>query len=159
MQRITWIRRNQRAVCRGVLSCNRAAGLVALSCQSMLNFRLSFPGFLSLFTSCLFSCGPGDKVAGSNGTGGNSVIVQSSGGAGGGGSSNGGANKQLVIDLGGRHAQFQGSVVTDSLGLTLGAVYELAVFHAERHSTESNFQIQTTLAFTSCGQVNGQEIE
>ena len=68
-------------------------------------------------------------------------------------------NKQLVIDLGGRHAQFQGSVVTDSLGLTRGSVYELAVFHAERHSTESNFQIQTTLAFTNCGQVNGQEVE
>ncbi len=64
-------------------------------------------------------------------------------------------NKQLVIDLGGRHAQLQGSVATNSLGLTVGAVYDLAIFHAERHTTESNFQIQTTLAFTNCGQVNG----
>jgi fibro-slime domain-containing protein len=47
------------------------------------------------------------------------------------------------------------SVTVDSLGLTKGNDYDLAVFHAERHTTESNFQIQTTLAFTDCGQVNG----
>jgi len=64
-------------------------------------------------------------------------------------------NKQLVIDLGGRHGQLQGSIALDSLNLTLGSEYELAVFHAERHTSESNFQIQTTLAFTNCGQVNG----
>lgn len=67
-------------------------------------------------------------------------------------------NKQLVIDLGGRHAQLQGSVQLDTLGLTKGQVYDLAVFHAERHTTESNFQIQTTLAFTNCGTVNGVPI-
>ena len=64
-------------------------------------------------------------------------------------------NNQLVIDLGGRHAQLEGSVQTDSLGLTVGSVYDFAIFHAERHTTQSNFQIQTTLAFTNCGQVNG----
>ena len=64
-------------------------------------------------------------------------------------------NNQLVIDLGGRHAQMSQSVSIDSLGLTKGKSYDLAVFHAERHTTESNFQIQTTLAFTDCGQVNG----
>ncbi len=64
-------------------------------------------------------------------------------------------NKQLVIDLGGRHAQETGTVSIDSLGLVRGSTYDLAVFHAERHITESNFQIQTTLAFTDCGQVNG----
>jgi fibro-slime domain-containing protein len=64
-------------------------------------------------------------------------------------------NNQLVIDLGGRHAQMSQSVSIDSLGLTKGNSYDLAVFHAERHTTESNFQIQTTLAFTDCGQVNG----
>jgi fibro-slime domain-containing protein len=47
------------------------------------------------------------------------------------------------------------SVAVDSLGLTKDNVYDLAVFHAERHTTESNFQIQTTLAFTNCGEVNG----
>jgi fibro-slime domain-containing protein len=64
-------------------------------------------------------------------------------------------DKKLVIDLGGRHAQASQSVAVDSLGLTKGNSYDLAVFHAERHTTESNFQIQTTLAFTDCGQVNG----
>jgi fibro-slime domain-containing protein len=64
-------------------------------------------------------------------------------------------DKKLVIDLGGRHAQMSKSVAIDSLGLTVGNSYDLAVFHAERHTTESNFQIQTTLAFTDCGQVNG----
>jgi fibro-slime domain-containing protein len=64
-------------------------------------------------------------------------------------------NNQLVIDLGGRHAQMSKSVTIDSLGLTQGNTYDLAVFHAERHTTESNFQIQTTLAFTNCGEVNG----
>jgi fibro-slime domain-containing protein len=64
-------------------------------------------------------------------------------------------DKKLVIDLGGRHAQTNGSVRVDSLGLTAGNAYDLAVFHAERHTSESNFQIQTTLAFTNCGQVNG----
>ena len=64
-------------------------------------------------------------------------------------------DKKLVIDLGGRHAQMNGSVSVDSLGLTAGNAYDLAVFQAERHTTESNFQVQTTLAFTNCGQVNG----
>jgi len=64
-------------------------------------------------------------------------------------------DNKLVIDLGGRHGQMNQSVDIDSLGLTQGNSYDLAVFHAERHTTESNFQIQTTLAFTDCGQVNG----
>ena len=64
-------------------------------------------------------------------------------------------DNKLVIDLGGRHAQMSKSVAIDSLGLTVGKAYDLAVFHAERHTTESNFQIQTTLAFTDCGEVNG----
>ena len=64
-------------------------------------------------------------------------------------------NKRLVIDLGGRHAQETGSIAVDTLGLMRGQIYDLAVFHAERHTSESNFQIQTTMAFTDCGQVNG----
>jgi len=67
-------------------------------------------------------------------------------------------DNKLVIDLGGRHAQATGSISVDSLGLTTGNAYDLAVFHAERHTSESNFQIQTTLAFTDCGQVDGQII-
>ena len=61
-------------------------------------------------------------------------------------------DKKLVIDLGGRHAQTTGTVAIDSLGLTKGTVYELAVFHAERHTDQSNFQIQTTLSFVDCGE-------
>jgi len=61
-------------------------------------------------------------------------------------------DKKLVIDLGGRHAQTTKTVAIDSLGLTKGSIYDLAVFHAERHTDQSNFQIQTTLAFTDCGE-------
>ena len=64
-------------------------------------------------------------------------------------------DKKLVIDLGGRHAQTTKSVAIDSLGLTKGNDYEIAVFHAERHTDQSNFQIQTTLAFSNCGEVGG----
>jgi fibro-slime domain-containing protein len=37
----------------------------------------------------------------------------------------------------------------------LGSVYEIAVFQAERHTNQSNFQLQTTLTFTDCGEVGG----
>jgi fibro-slime domain-containing protein len=33
----------------------------------------------------------------------------------------------------------------DSLGLTVGVTYPLDVFHAERHTTQSNFRIDTTI--------------
>jgi fibro-slime domain len=62
-------------------------------------------------------------------------------------------NNQLVIDLGGRHAQTTKSVQIDSLNLQKDSIYELAVFHAERHTNQSNFQIQTTLSFTDCGSI------
>jgi fibro-slime domain-containing protein len=64
-------------------------------------------------------------------------------------------NKQLVIDLGGRHGEETAKVSIDDLGLEVGQVYDLAVFHAERHTSESNFQIQTSMRFEDCGQVNG----
>jgi fibro-slime domain-containing protein len=63
-------------------------------------------------------------------------------------------NKQLVIDLGGRHAQTAKTVNIDSLGLTKGNIYDIAVFHAERHTDQSNFQIQTTLTFANCGVID-----
>ena len=66
---------------------------------------------------------------------------------------------QLVIDLGGVHMQQTASINLDDqaskLGLVKGEVYPLAVFNAERHSGESNFRLDTTLAFTDCGQING----
>jgi fibro-slime domain-containing protein len=64
-------------------------------------------------------------------------------------------NNQLVIDLGGRHGQLTGSVSVDTLGLTVGQNYDLAVFQAERHTTQSNFRIDTSLEFVNCGQIGG----
>ncbi|ACK73110.1 fibro-slime family protein [Gloeothece citriformis PCC 7424] len=56
-------------------------------------------------------------------------------------------NNQLVIDLGGVHPAQTGSVALDTLGLTEGETYNFALFFAERHTTQSNFKIQTSLAF------------
>jgi fibro-slime domain-containing protein len=68
-------------------------------------------------------------------------------------------NGKLVIDLGGIHLQETATVNLDAqaeaLGLTKGQIYDLAVFGAERHTSQSNFRIDTTLAFTNCGVVNG----
>jgi fibro-slime domain-containing protein len=66
-------------------------------------------------------------------------------------------NNQLVINMGGRHAQEckNPNPTIDAMGLTVGRDYEIAIFHAERHSDASNFQIQTTLAFSNCGYVEG----
>ena len=52
----------------------------------------------------------------------------------------------LLIDLGGRHAQTTKSTsLTDAqiatLGLTKGRIYEMALFHAERHTDQSNFTL------------------
>jgi fibro-slime domain-containing protein len=54
-------------------------------------------------------------------------------------------NNALVIDLGGVHGAQSKMVALDSLGLTLGNSYPLDVFHAERHTTQSNFRIDTTI--------------
>lgn len=51
----------------------------------------------------------------------------------------------LVIDLGGVHGAVMGSIDLDDLGLQIGQVYPLDVFHAERHTVESNFRIDTTI--------------
>lgn len=59
-------------------------------------------------------------------------------------------NDQLVIDLGGAHASMQDSVDLDSLGLVVGETYPIDFFHAERSKGESNFHIETSLAFSNC---------
>jgi fibro-slime domain-containing protein len=68
-------------------------------------------------------------------------------------------NQHLVIDLGGIHVQENKTIDLDAsataLGITKGNVYPLDVFSAERHTSQSNFRIDTTLAFTNCGVVNG----
>jgi fibro-slime domain-containing protein len=54
-------------------------------------------------------------------------------------------NGQLVIDLGGVHSSQTGTVNLNTLGLTLGNNYDLAIFFAERHTVDSHFRIDTTL--------------
>lgn len=54
-------------------------------------------------------------------------------------------NDQLVIDLGGVHGAMSGSVNLDSLGLTEGQTYDFDLFFAERHTSESNFKMTTSI--------------
>lgn len=55
-------------------------------------------------------------------------------------------NKQLVIDLGGIHSAINGSIDLDTLGLTAGNTYDFDFFFAERHTTQSNLKIETSIA-------------
>jgi fibro-slime domain-containing protein len=53
---------------------------------------------------------------------------------------------KLVIDLGGVHAAVQQTIELDRLSwLHDGQTYSLKFFFAERHTTQSNFRIETTL--------------
>jgi len=54
-------------------------------------------------------------------------------------------NDQLVIDLGGVHTTIAGSVNLDDLNLTPGDTYNFDFFFAERHTSESNFHIETSI--------------
>ncbi len=58
-------------------------------------------------------------------------------------------NDKLAVDIGGVHGQKTDSVNLDaeaaSLGLEPGGTYKLDFFFAERHTTESNFRIETTM--------------
>ena len=62
-------------------------------------------------------------------------------------------NKQLVMDLGGVHGEKYGSVNIDDIavqiGLEPGNNYDFHFFFAERHTTESNFTIETSIQFLS----------
>ena len=62
-------------------------------------------------------------------------------------------NGALAIDLGGLHTPVSASVNLDTLGLTHGTEYDIELFNAERHTTGSNFRVDTNLAFTNCGTV------
>lgn len=59
----------------------------------------------------------------------------------------------LVVDLGGVHGAVSGSVNLDSLGLTLGNDYSFDLFFAERHTTQSNFRIDTSIQLVPTHQV------
>lgn len=72
-------------------------------------------------------------------------------------------NGGLALDLGGLHPPRSGSFVLDtatagSLNLTVGNVYEIALFHAERHTDGSNFNLTLngfvnakSVCVTDCG--------
>jgi fibro-slime domain-containing protein len=70
-------------------------------------------------------------------------------------------NGKLAVDLGGLHREMdtigQGSVNLDAqatfLEIAKGSVYTLDLFHAERHSVDSNFRIDLNFTFESCGYV------
>jgi fibro-slime domain-containing protein len=63
-------------------------------------------------------------------------------------------NNRLGIDLGGLHDAQSETIELDAhaaeLGLVVGQEYPLDFFQAERHSTGSNFGVQSTLDFTNC---------
>ncbi|MEJ7728691.1 MAG: fibro-slime domain-containing protein [Polyangiaceae bacterium] len=63
-------------------------------------------------------------------------------------------NDNLGIDLGGLHSALSETIDLDAraaeLGITPGNTYPLDLFHAERHTSQSNFRIQSSLAFTNC---------
>ncbi len=54
-------------------------------------------------------------------------------------------NGKLQLDLGGVHGNEPGSIDLDDCGLTANKDYTLDLFFAERHTTQSNFRIDTTL--------------
>ncbi len=58
-------------------------------------------------------------------------------------------NGELVIDIGGVHGKVNQVVELDRLDLTDGQLCTLDFFFAERHRTESNFRIDTTLQLES----------
>lgn len=56
---------------------------------------------------------------------------------------------ELAIDLGGVHGAMTQSISLDDLGLTIGKNYDFDLFFAERHTTQSNFRIDTSIKLTS----------
>jgi fibro-slime domain-containing protein len=63
-------------------------------------------------------------------------------------------NNKLALDLGGLHSEQTDTVdldmAADTLGITPGNTYALDLFHAERHTDQSNFRVDTNLQFTAC---------
>jgi fibro-slime domain-containing protein len=76
-------------------------------------------------------------------------------------------NGKLAVDLGGLHPPTAGSVTLDAakateLGLTVGGMYELDLFQAERHTSGSNYKLTLRgfeKAKTSCAPICGDGIK
>lgn len=66
-------------------------------------------------------------------------------------------NNRLAIDLGGLHQAQSDTIDLDQraqeLGIEVGGEYDLDFFHAERHTTASNFRIESSLAFSNCNPI------
>ena len=66
-------------------------------------------------------------------------------------------NGHLAIDLGGVHGAQSVTIDLDDraseLGIEKDQTYSLDFFHAERHTSESNFRIDTTIDFDNCGEI------
>lgn len=64
-------------------------------------------------------------------------------------------NNKLAVDLGGLHPSASKTILLDEiandLGISVGNNYNLDLFHAERHSNQSNFRLDTDLSFNNCG--------
>jgi len=56
-------------------------------------------------------------------------------------------NNSLALDLGGVHSSASGSIDLDTLGLTAGNTYDFDFYFAERHTVESNLNIETGIVF------------
>lgn len=58
-------------------------------------------------------------------------------------------NGKLAVDLGGVHGAETGTISLDDealrLGIEIGETYPMDIFHAERHTVESNYRIETTI--------------
>ncbi len=58
-------------------------------------------------------------------------------------------NDRLALDLGGLHEPFEGVIDFDAQALKLdivsGGIYAMDIFHAERHTAQSNFRIETNI--------------
>jgi fibro-slime domain-containing protein len=59
-------------------------------------------------------------------------------------------NKRLALDLGSMHSEQQGTIDFDAqaaaLGIAPNRAYSMDIFHAERHTSASNFSIETNIA-------------
>jgi len=64
-------------------------------------------------------------------------------------------NGKLAVDVGGLHPRESRTVALDAsaqdFGIQKGGAYSLDLFHAERHTPQSTFRIDTNLAFVNCG--------
>jgi fibro-slime domain-containing protein len=59
-------------------------------------------------------------------------------------------NGKLAMDLGGMHGSQNGTIDFDAqaadLGIAVGRAYPMDIFHAERHTSASNFGVETNIA-------------